>query len=116
MPGPRPGYLRRMDFVRTREGELGAPVTDVAQEAVDATATTYANDAGIDVEAHLRTQLESRGLRTADQAGLAALADRIRAGHASGLGRHDGSVDAAPTDATGPTGRTGSTGSTAIDA
>ena len=109
-----------MEFVRTREGELGAPVEDVAQEAIDATATTYTNDAGIDVAAHLQTQLESRGLRTADEGDLAAIAAQIREGHSPHLGRHDGSLGAAPptrTDGpTGSTGPTGSAGSTAIDA
>lgn len=93
IPVPRAGYLVGMDFVRTREGELAAPPGDVAQEAVDATTTTYANDPGIDVAEHLRAQFSSRGLQAAREEDLSQLAQRIRSGHAVRLGHHDGSVD-----------------------
>jgi hypothetical protein len=82
-----------MDFVMTREGELGARPGDVAQEAVDATATTYSKDPGINVEEHLRIQLESRGLRVARDEDLMTLAGHVRSGHPLVLGQHDGSVD-----------------------
>ena len=82
-----------MDFVKTREEELGAPPGDVAQEAVDATATTYTKDPSIDVEEHLRLQLESRGLMTAHEEDLARIAEGIRSGHHVALGEHDGSMD-----------------------
>ena len=85
-----------MDFVLTRDDELGADPGDVAQEAVDATATTYANDSGIDVGEHLRAQLSSRGLRAAREEDLEELAGHIRSGHPVRLGRHDGSVDREP--------------------
>ena len=77
------------------EGELGAPVEDVAQEAIDATATAYANyaDADIDVEQHLRAQLSSRGIRAADEEWIAEAAHEIRSGHRVSVGRPDGSVD-----------------------
>jgi len=82
----------RFEIDPDRSGELDAPIGDVAQEAIDATAATYASDAGIDVEEHLSVQLRSRGLR-ADAAVLAELARDIRSGHHVREGRPDGSVD-----------------------
>ena len=76
-----------------RTDELGAPVLDVAQEAIDATAGTYASDAEIDVEDHLRAQLSSRGLR-ADDAAVVEVARAIRSGHQVTVGNQDGSVEA----------------------
>lgn len=81
----------RFEIVRA-EGELGAPLEDVAREAADATATAYANDATIDVEEHLRAQLSSRGIAAADEETLAELAREVRSGHAPDLGKPDGSV------------------------
>jgi hypothetical protein len=75
------------------EGELGAPVEDVAQEAIDATATAYTNDADIDVDQHLRAQLSSRGIRAADEKWVAEAAHEIRSGHRVSVGRPDGSVE-----------------------
>lgn len=75
------------------EGELGAPIDDVAQEAIDATAVTYTNDAGIDVEEHLRAQLASRGIKTTDEESVAEIAHEIRSGHSVSVGRPDGSMD-----------------------
>jgi hypothetical protein len=75
-----------------RTDELGAPVLDVAQEAVDATAGSYASDAAIDVEDHLRAQLSSRGLR-ADDAVVAEVATAIRSGDQVTVGNRDGSVE-----------------------
>jgi hypothetical protein len=74
------------------DGDLGAPVEDVAQEAIDAVAATYANDAHIDVEQHLRAQLSGRGITGADQEWIAEVAHEIRSGHPVRVGRPDGSV------------------------
>ena len=76
-----------------REGDLGAPVQDVAQEAVDATATTYTRSPDIDVEQTLRDQLRGRGIRATSDADLEELAASIRAGHPVRLGEHDGSIE-----------------------
>jgi len=75
------------------EGELGAPIDDVAQEAIDATAVTYTSDAGIDVEEHLRAQLASRGIKAADEESVAEIAHEIRSGHHVNVGRPDGSME-----------------------
>jgi len=83
-----------MDFTTIR-GDLGAPVEDVAQEAVDATATTYTRTPDVDVTATLREQLRGRGIDTTD-ATVEELATAIRSGHEVRLGKHDGSVDPAP--------------------
>ncbi|MBM9460175.1 hypothetical protein JK386_09690 [Nocardioides sp. zg-536] len=63
-----------------RVTELGAPVLAVAQQAIDAVSTAYAQDAAADVEARLVAELHSRGLR-ADEATLAETAHEIRSGH-----------------------------------
>ena len=81
---------------RERQDELGAPVDDVAQEAIDATATAYANDAGIDVEQHLRVQLSGRGVVASDAETIDHIGREIRAGHDVSVGRPDGSVDPRP--------------------
>jgi hypothetical protein len=83
----------KFEINRPGQHELGAPIQDVAQEAVDATARTYAGDPGIDVEEHLRTQLSSRGIAAADDETVDHLAREIRAGHDVTVGQHDGSVD-----------------------
>jgi hypothetical protein len=80
-----------MEFTEVH-GDLGAPVQGVAQEAVDATATRYANTPDIDVLQTLREQLHSRGLAAVSDTDLEAVAASIRAGHAVHLGEHDGSV------------------------
>ena len=80
-------------MIRGDDDDLGARVEDVAQEAVDATALTYANDPAIDVEEHLREQLESRGLATTDDETLTRLAQQIRGGHPVRIGEPDGSVE-----------------------
>ena len=69
-----------MEFTQVHEGELGARVQDVAQEAVDATET-------------LRQHLHARGLAAASDADLEQVATSIRSGHAVELGEHDGSID-----------------------
>ena len=74
------------------EAELGAPINDVAQEAIDATATTYTSDAGIDVEQHLRAQLSSRGVEATEES-IAEIAHQIRSGRRVSVGRPDGSID-----------------------
>jgi len=75
------------------EAGLGAPVQDVAQEAIDAVAALYANEAGIDVEEHLRTQLASRGITTVDPSWLSEVGHQIRSGHPVRVGTPDGSID-----------------------
>jgi hypothetical protein len=75
------------------EGKLGAPIEDVAQEAVDATASTYAHDASIDVERHLRAQLGSRGVKASNDMWVAEAAREIRSGHRIVVGKPDGSID-----------------------
>lgn len=82
-----------MEFVLTREEDLGARPEDVAQEAVDATTTTYGNDPGIDVEEHLRQQFSSRGLQAVREEDIRVLAGHIRSGRRVALGQHDGSID-----------------------
>jgi hypothetical protein len=77
------------------EGELGAPVEEVVQESIDAVATTYTNDAGIDVDEQLRTQLSSRGIRAVDESWLSEVAHQIRSGHHVRVGEPDGSVEQA---------------------
>lgn len=74
-------------------GELAAPIDDVAQEAIDAAATTYTRDAGVDVEQHLRAELSSRGIQAADDRSVAEIAHEIRSGHRVSVGRPDGSID-----------------------
>jgi hypothetical protein len=82
-----------MHLETVSEGDLGAPVEDVAQEAIDATATRYARTPAIDVTATLRAQLHGRGLRATSEVELEEVAASIRAGRAVEVGRHDGSVD-----------------------
>jgi hypothetical protein len=84
-----------MEFETTErvQGELGARIEDVVQEAVDAVTAAYLNDAAIDVEDDLRTQLTARGVRPVDDRWIPEASRRIRAGHEVTVGRHDGSVD-----------------------
>lgn len=95
------GFEMDPDRVTDRATDLGAPVEDVAQEAVDATTTAYANDAGIDVERHLQQQLASRGLRAGDGALISQLATEIRSGHRVAVGRPDGTMEEEPDHAEG---------------
>lgn len=74
-----------------RADELGAAVEDVAQEAIDATAAAYTNDAGIDVEERLGVELWTRGLRASEDV-RTEIAAEIRSGHQVRLGRSDGST------------------------
>ena len=94
MAGPGHGYLAGMNFVVAGDNEdgLGARIEDVAQEAIDATATLYTNDPDIDVEEQLRGQLSGRGVAAADEATLDEIARSIRAGHSESVGQSDGSV------------------------
>lgn len=82
----------KFEVVRDIEGELGAPIEDVAQEAIDATATAYTTDASIDVDEQLRVQLRARGIAASDEATIAELAHGIRSGHHVSIGRPDGSM------------------------
>lgn len=81
-----------MEF-ETIHGDLGARVEDVAQEAVDATATRYARSPDIHVEETLREQLHGRGLRAVSEATLEEIAAQIRSGHHVEIGEHDGSIE-----------------------
>ncbi len=74
-------------------GDLGAPVLDVVQEAIDATATTYARTPEVDVDETLREHLRGRGVRATSDAVVEQVAHAIRSGHRVELGEHDGSVD-----------------------
>jgi hypothetical protein len=85
--------MNRFEIDPARAAELGAPVENVAQEAIDATTTAYANDAGIHVERHLQDQLASRGLRADDEELISELAHEIRSGSRVDVGRPDGTVD-----------------------
>ena len=89
------GYLASMNFVVAGDhrGALGARIEDVAQAAIEATATLYANDPGVDVEEQLRAQLSSRGVAAADEATLHEVAQSIRAGQSVSVGQSDGSAD-----------------------
>jgi hypothetical protein len=86
-----------MEFEFTHEG-ISAPVRDVAQEAIDAAAATYANNPGADVEEQLRMQLSSRGVRATRGDLITEIAQGIRAGHQVNVGRPDGSIDAGISD------------------
>ncbi|CAM3658851.1 Rieske (2Fe-2S) protein [Nocardioides zeicaulis] len=87
-------------FETIHDGDLGAPVLDVVQEAVDAASITYARTPGTDVEQTLRAELRSRGVRARSEATVHALADRIRAGGEVSVGHHDGSVGLRDPDTT----------------
>lgn len=81
-----------MEFETDAERDPGARVEDVAQEAIDATATTYSNDPSIDVEEILRLELSSRGVRPTSEENLRELGAAIRSGHPVRVGEHDGST------------------------
>ena len=90
------GYGHRMEFRTTDRGDLGAPILDVAQEAVDATSTRYTRTPDIDVEQTLREHLHGRGVTTTDDV-VARIAEQIRSGHEVRIGAHDGSIDRSDT-------------------
>ena len=75
------------------EGQAEAPMEDPVQEAIDATAMAYADDAGIDVEQHLRAQLSSRGIEAHNEEWIAETGRRIRSGHRVSMGNQDGPLD-----------------------
>jgi len=56
-------------------------VRRATQSAVDATATLYTEDAGLDISARLRIEMQQRGLDVDDDAWVAEVAKRIRSGH-----------------------------------
>ena len=87
--------MMKFETASGSEDALGAPINDVAQEAIDATAMTYSNDASIDVEQHLRAQLAGRGVQAADEESLGEIAHQIRSGQRVLVGRPDGSMDEA---------------------
>jgi hypothetical protein len=82
-----------MEFETIEGRDLGAPVRDVVQEAIDATATRYTRTPEIDVEETLREQLHGRGVRATDEGAVQEIAHAIRSGHEVALGEHDGSVE-----------------------
>jgi hypothetical protein len=82
-----------MSFEKIHEGELGAPLRDVVQEAVDATVTRYARTPDVDVEQSLREQLEGRGVRATEDGVIEEIGTRIRSGHEVRIGAHDGSIE-----------------------
>jgi len=53
----------------------------LVQEAVDAAATAYTGDAGVDVEQRVRQELADRGVEVADDDWLSELAHHLRSGH-----------------------------------
>jgi hypothetical protein len=63
------------------DGEVGGDVAALAQEAVEAASTAYTEDAHVDVEERLRTELRERGVAAVDAASVAELAHGIRSGH-----------------------------------
>ncbi|SFC33861.1 hypothetical protein SAMN04487968_105233 [Nocardioides terrae] len=77
-------------MVRDIDGELGAPIEEVAQDAVDATAGLYTSDASLDVEEQLRIQLHARGIAAVDEASISELAHGIRSGHHVSIAGSDG--------------------------
>jgi hypothetical protein len=66
----------------------------VVQEAIDTTAASYAGDNTIDVEGNLRAELESRGVRSFEEAWITDTVEKIRQGREVVVGEHDGSIDA----------------------
>jgi hypothetical protein len=60
---------------------LGGRLQDLLQEAVDATASAYTEDASTDVEQHLAAELSGRGITAVDDGWLAEAAHQIRSGH-----------------------------------
>jgi N-acetylglucosamine-6-phosphate deacetylase len=81
-----------MQFETIDGRDLAAPVLDVVQEAIDATATTYTRSPEIDVDHALHQELRSRGVRASSDATVEEIAHAIRSGHHVALGEHDGSV------------------------
>ena len=65
----------------TSDPETTRQVQSATQAAVDATATAYTDDASVDVDKRLRSELSQRGLDVDDDAWLAEVAHRVRSGH-----------------------------------
>ena len=65
----------------TEQEPTASEVVDAVQAAVDGTATAYAGDATLDVEARLRAELAGRGADLDDEEWLAEVATAIRSGH-----------------------------------
>jgi len=86
----------KFEVARDSQGELGARIEDVAQEAIDATVVAYANDSGIDVEAHLRAELSSRGVTAASDESISQVGREIQAGRPVSIGQSDGSIQGHP--------------------
>lgn len=82
-----------MIFQAAREGDLGAPVEDLAQRAIDATASTYTHVPATDVQEHLRHQLALRGIRAAVDESVVDIARQIRSGHHVVVGGTGGPVE-----------------------
>ncbi|WP_210503948.1 hypothetical protein [Nocardioides xinjiangensis] len=77
--------------LQTIDGEPDPHAAEVAQHAVDATATAYTRSPDIDVEQELLAQLRDRGLAPSDTT-LQELATAIRSGHRVQVDRRDGPV------------------------
>ena len=58
---------------------------DLVAEAVEATASAYANDPDLDVRHHLTHELEHRGVAHRGDHWVAQMAASVRAGHSSDL-------------------------------
>lgn len=67
-------------------------VADATQEAIDATAHAYAAAPELDVEEHLRAEIDSRGIVLDDSSWLTEAAGHIREGKPVVVGESDGSV------------------------
>jgi hypothetical protein len=65
----------------TSDPETTRQVQSATQAAVDATATAYTDDASVDVDMRLRSELSQRGLDVDDDHWLAEVAHRVRSGH-----------------------------------
>jgi hypothetical protein len=84
----------RLEMNAEYDHDLGAPVHDVARQAVEAAAATYAGTADIDVDEQVRVQLSSRGIKRVDEAWVSEVARSIRAGHLASALQTDGSIEA----------------------
>jgi hypothetical protein len=62
-------------------GEIDTHTDAIAQAAIDATATAYCDDAAIDVDERLRSELRNRGIVPPEEESIVQLARSIRSGH-----------------------------------
>lgn len=71
------GYRTVMTSERTDEDDLRT----ATQQAVDATATAYTEDASIDLEDTLRREMAQRGMALDDDSWVREVVRAIRSGH-----------------------------------